>query len=89
MKTHEFLHPAYARSGHAGRGAAPSMQVHENHCMKRAGVAGVRARASGIDRGLADRKLLMELHLKHTVVLECCAKSHLKSAPTNHSIGTH
>ena len=49
MKTHEFLHPAYAPSGHTGRGAAPFMQVHENHCMKRAGVAGVRERATGLN----------------------------------------
>ncbi|MDE8557319.1 hypothetical protein PZO64_13455 [Pantoea vagans] len=30
------------------RAFAYVMQVHENHCIKRAGVAGLRARAEGI-----------------------------------------
>lgn len=32
------------------------MQVHENHCIKRAGVAGLRARGFMFDRGFGPRK---------------------------------
>lgn len=31
---------------------AQVVQVHENHCVKRAGVAGLRARGFGVNRGL-------------------------------------
>ncbi|XIH86276.1 hypothetical protein E7738_18920 [Pantoea sp. SGAir0430] len=48
MKTHESLHSDYPRAGQTGRGPGTFMQVHENRYIKRAGVAGVRARANAL-----------------------------------------
>jgi len=45
MKTHESLAPWNGRIGQQRRGSELIMQVHENRCIKRAGVAGLRVRA--------------------------------------------
>jgi len=45
MKTHESPVPRNGRKGQLRRGAKLIMQVHENRCIKRAGVAGLRLRA--------------------------------------------
>ncbi|MGC0849533.1 hypothetical protein [Pantoea agglomerans] len=45
MKTHEFQAPRSGSKGQQRRGPELIMQVHENRCMKCAGVAGLRARA--------------------------------------------
>jgi len=47
MKAHESLHPAYPGAAHTVRGFKQLMQVHEDRYVKRAGVAGARARATG------------------------------------------
>ncbi|PXW21014.1 hypothetical protein BY447_2692 [Pantoea sp. JKS000250] len=47
MKTHEFQASRNGWKGQLRRGQEPLMQVHENHCMKCAGVAGLRARTKG------------------------------------------
>jgi hypothetical protein len=46
MKTHESQAPNNGISAQQRCGISPIMQVHENHSMKRAGVAGVALRAS-------------------------------------------
>ncbi|TZD51957.1 hypothetical protein E0I59_03845 [Escherichia coli] len=45
MKTHDRLRIVYAEARQNWRAFACLMQVHENHYIKRAGVAGIRARA--------------------------------------------
>jgi hypothetical protein len=52
MKTHESQAPNNGISTQQRRGIHAVMQVHENHSMKRAGVAGVRARAARLDHEL-------------------------------------
>ncbi|ECY1126732.1 hypothetical protein F6538_09525 [Salmonella enterica] len=47
MKTHDRLRIVYAEARQNWRVFACLMQVHENHYIKRAGVAGIRARARG------------------------------------------
>ncbi|HHO9698588.1 TPA: hypothetical protein ACRZGO_001229 [Citrobacter braakii] len=46
MKTHDRLRIVYAEARQNWRAFACLMQVHENHDIKRAGVAGIRARAN-------------------------------------------
>ncbi|WP_172313238.1 hypothetical protein [Citrobacter sp. A316] len=48
MKTHDRLRIVYAEARQNWRAFACFMQVHENHYIKRAGVAGIRARAEAI-----------------------------------------
>jgi len=45
MKTHESPASRNDSKGQQRRGSELIMQVHENRCIKRAGVAGLRARA--------------------------------------------
>jgi len=47
MKMHESRASRNGRKGQQQRGSEQIMQVHENRCIKRAGVAGLRARATG------------------------------------------
>ncbi|UQY43295.1 hypothetical protein [Mixta hanseatica] len=47
MKTHDRLRIVFAEARQNWRAFAYVMQVHENRYIKRAGVAGVRARADG------------------------------------------
>ncbi|ENQ0000234.1 hypothetical protein ACIP0D_001788 [Escherichia albertii] len=49
MKTHDRLRIVYAEARQNWRAFACLMQVHENHYIKRAGVAGIRARADMFD----------------------------------------
>ncbi|HFI6127909.1 MULTISPECIES: hypothetical protein [Enterobacteriaceae] len=44
MKLHDRLRIVFAEAPQNWRAFAYVMQVHENHCIKRAGVAGIRAR---------------------------------------------
>ncbi|EBE5912315.1 hypothetical protein CSY59_03945 [Salmonella enterica] len=46
MKSHDRLRIVFAEARQNWRAFAYVMQVHENHYIKRAGVAGIRARAS-------------------------------------------
>ena len=59
MKTHDFTHWYFHLSDRTRHGREPFMQLHENHYIKRAGVAGVRERAVGLNG--ADRTNLEEL----------------------------
>ncbi|EFN7609035.1 hypothetical protein DWG94_21375 [Escherichia coli] len=45
MKSHDRLRIVFAQIRQNWRAFAHVMHVHENHCIKRAGVAGIRARA--------------------------------------------
>ncbi|TDS70329.1 hypothetical protein C7434_2217 [Pantoea sp. PNA 14-12] len=47
MKSHEFPAPENVSKGQQRCAPEPLMQVHENHYVKCAGVAGLRARAEG------------------------------------------
>ncbi|KTJ23431.1 hypothetical protein ASU87_24470 [Enterobacter roggenkampii] len=47
MKSHDRLRIVFAQARQNWRAFAYVMQVHENHYTKRAGVAGIRARAHG------------------------------------------
>ncbi|HCM7864108.1 TPA: hypothetical protein N3501_001910 [Klebsiella aerogenes] len=49
MKSHDRLRIVFAEARQFWRAFAYVMQVHENHYTKRAGVAGIRARASWFD----------------------------------------
>ncbi|TBR62595.1 hypothetical protein D9735_20795 [Escherichia sp. E1S7] len=44
MNPHDRLRIVFAEAPQNWRAFAYVMQVHENHCIKRAGVAGIRAR---------------------------------------------
>ncbi|EBN7022253.1 hypothetical protein DYD98_09675 [Salmonella enterica] len=46
MKTHDRWRIVFAKACQNWRAFTYVMQVHENHPIKRAGVAGIRARAS-------------------------------------------
>ncbi|MGR7273639.1 hypothetical protein ACU605_08755 [Klebsiella aerogenes] len=48
MKSHDRLRIVFAEARQFWRAFAYVMQVHENHYTKRAGVAGIRARAEAI-----------------------------------------
>ncbi|EFN8149304.1 hypothetical protein C2C67_12825 [Escherichia coli] len=45
MKSHDRLRIVFAQIRQNWRAFAHVMHVHENHCIKRAGVAGIRLRA--------------------------------------------
>ncbi|EGT1555094.1 hypothetical protein I3G13_004423 [Salmonella enterica] len=47
MKSHDRLRIVFAEARQNRRAFAYVMQVHENHYIKRAGVAGIRARGGG------------------------------------------
>ncbi|EAS5423135.1 hypothetical protein BRP34_08255 [Salmonella enterica] len=48
MKSHDRLRIVFAEARQNWRAFAYVMQVHENHYIKRAGVAGIRARVGVI-----------------------------------------
>ncbi|EHL9382961.1 hypothetical protein ACK2NO_001447 [Salmonella enterica subsp. enterica serovar Montevideo] len=52
MKSHDRLRIVFAEARQNWRAFAYVMQVHENHYIKRAGVAGIRARAKPYKYGL-------------------------------------
>ena len=51
MKSHDRLRIVFADARQSWRAFAYVMQVHENHYTKRAGVAGIRARAAALNGG--------------------------------------
>ncbi|EEW1794607.1 hypothetical protein D9D20_08820 [Escherichia coli] len=61
MKSHDRLRIVFADARQSWRAFAYVMQVHENHYTKRAGVAGIRARASKFKLGF---KILVSFLLK-------------------------
>ncbi|HCR1904279.1 TPA: hypothetical protein ACGPMP_003328 [Enterobacter roggenkampii] len=51
MNMHDHLKIVFSIARQFWRAFAYIVQVHENHCVKRAGVAGLRARGFGVNRG--------------------------------------
>ncbi|HEA3673675.1 TPA: hypothetical protein RVT89_003126 [Escherichia coli] len=51
MRSHDSLRIVFAEASQNWRAFAYVMQVHENHYIKWAGVAGIRARGFGVKRG--------------------------------------
>lgn len=51
MNPHDRLRIVLAEARQEWRAFSYVMQVHENHYTKRAGVAGIRARGFGVNRG--------------------------------------
>ncbi|MPQ54020.1 hypothetical protein GBC03_10450 [Citrobacter telavivensis] len=66
MKMHDRLKLFFIEACQNWRAFAYVMQVHENHYIKRAGVAGIRARAGTMD----DRFTCMHDHLENLIVLD-------------------
>ncbi|HGR4957345.1 TPA: hypothetical protein ACLPEC_001911 [Klebsiella aerogenes] len=48
MRSHDRVRIVFAKVRQSRQAFAYVMQVHENRCIKRAGVAGIRARATSI-----------------------------------------
>ncbi|WP_085653580.1 hypothetical protein [Lonsdalea britannica] len=57
MNSHDHLRIVFDEARQNWRAFAYVMQVHENHYIKRAGVAGIRARATGNNLRLQLRTL--------------------------------
>lgn len=57
MNPHDRLRIVLAEARQEWRAFAYVMQAHENHYIKRAGVAGLRARGFMFDRGAGPRRL--------------------------------
>ncbi|MDX6890722.1 hypothetical protein SJZ86_09615 [Klebsiella aerogenes] len=51
MRSHDRVRIVFAKVRQSRQAFAYVMQVHENRCIKRAGVAGIRARATGPNGG--------------------------------------
>ncbi|HED3464850.1 TPA: hypothetical protein R4129_002696 [Enterobacter hormaechei subsp. steigerwaltii] len=51
MKMNDRQRIVYVQARQFWRAFAYIVLVHENHCVKRAGVAGIRARGFGVNRG--------------------------------------
>ncbi|MEQ5171589.1 hypothetical protein [Escherichia coli] len=58
MKLHDRLRIVFAEAPQNWRAFAYVMQVHENHCIKRAGVAGIRLRTVVVRDKLSINMLL-------------------------------
>ncbi|EAS2064544.1 hypothetical protein A2I42_13515 [Salmonella enterica] len=71
MKSHDRLRIVFAEARQNWRDFAYVMQVHENHYTKRAGVAGIRARAQRLTLG---PKSLQAKKLTFIFQLELSAK---------------
>jgi len=71
MKSHDRLRIVFAQARQNWRAFAYVMQVHENHYTKRAGVAGLRARGFGVNRGFGASMLGGHGHFLGLVVRAC------------------
>ncbi|WP_220708732.1 hypothetical protein [Citrobacter freundii] len=71
MKSHDRLRIVFAEARQNRRAFAYVMQVHENHYTKRAGVAGIRARGFGVNRGFGASMLGGHGHFLGLVVRAC------------------
>ena len=71
MNLHDRLRSVLAEARQEWRAFVYVMQVHENHCIKRAGVAGIRARGVGVNRGFGASMLGGHGHFLGLVVRAC------------------
>ncbi|WP_076728372.1 hypothetical protein [Cronobacter sakazakii] len=80
MNPHDRLRIVLAEARQQWRAFAYVMQAHENHYIKRAGVAGLRARGFGVNRGfgasmLGGHGLFLGLVVRACVVVRRCVSS--------------
>ncbi|XLC98166.1 hypothetical protein ACFH2Y_05450 [Enterobacter hormaechei] len=71
MNPHDRLRIVFAEARQEWRAFAYVMQVHENHYTKRAGVAGLRARGFGVNRGFCASMSGRHGHFLGLVVRVC------------------
>ena len=71
MNPHDRLRIVFAEARQEWRAFAYVMQVHENHYTKRAGVAGLRARGFGVNRGFGPSMSGGHGHFLGLVVRAC------------------
>ncbi|HHT1636318.1 TPA: hypothetical protein ACTYKL_003011 [Klebsiella pneumoniae] len=71
MKMNDRKRIVFAQARQFWRAFAYIVQVHENHCVKRAGVAGLRARGFGVNRGFGASMLGGHGHFLGLVVRAC------------------
>ncbi|WP_032948021.1 hypothetical protein [Citrobacter sp. KTE30] len=71
MKMNDRKRIVFAQARQFWRAFAYAMQVHENHYTKRAGVAGIRARGFGVNRGFGASMLGGHGHFLGLVVRAC------------------
>ncbi|EFC4414590.1 hypothetical protein FDQ57_09190 [Escherichia coli] len=79
MKSHDRLRIVFAQIRQNWRAFAHVMHVHENHCIKRAGVAGIRARA-GVNDQVASQHQLSMIFSDESYLEYLCYKTVLKDA---------
>ncbi|HCB3811150.1 TPA: hypothetical protein MYV98_004341 [Escherichia coli] len=80
MKSHDRLRIVFAEARQNWRAFAYVMRVHENHYTKRAGVAGLRARGFGVNRGFGASMLGGHGHFLGLVVRACVVVSRCVSS---------
>ncbi|EMC9795325.1 hypothetical protein VO459_004279 [Enterobacter kobei] len=71
MNPHDRFRIVFAEARQNWRAFAYVMQVHENQCVKRAGVAGLRARGFGVNRGFGASMFGVHGHFWGLVVRAC------------------
>ncbi|MDA4819258.1 hypothetical protein, partial [Enterobacter hormaechei] len=71
MNPHDRLRIVLAEARQEWRAFSYVMQAHENHYIKRAGVAGLRARGFGVNRGFGASMLAGHGHFLGLVVRAC------------------
>lgn len=71
MNSHDRLRIVLGKVRQRWRANAQVLQVHENHCVKRVGVAGLRARGFGVNRGFGASMLGGHGHFLGLVVRAC------------------
>ncbi|HHH4117676.1 hypothetical protein [Enterobacter hormaechei] len=71
MNLHDRLRIVLVEAHQFWRAFAYIVQVHENHCVKQAGVAGLRARGFGVNRGFGASMLGGHGHFLGLVVRAC------------------
>ncbi|TGW73056.1 hypothetical protein E5P08_20360 [Escherichia coli] len=79
MNPHDRLRIVLAEARQEWRAFAYVMQAHENHYIKRAGVAGIRARA-GINDQVASQHQLSMIFSDESYLEYLCYKTVLKDA---------
>ncbi|MGY9372047.1 hypothetical protein [Citrobacter pasteurii] len=80
MKMNDRKRIVFAQSRQFWRAFTYVMQVHENHYTKRAGVAGIRARGFGVNRGFGasmsgEHGHFLGLVVRACVVMRRCVSS--------------
>ncbi|HAS1745541.1 hypothetical protein ASV31_05795 [Enterobacter hormaechei subsp. hoffmannii] len=71
MKSHDLSRIVFAQAPHNWRAFPLFMLMHENYYIKRAGVAGIRARGFGVNRGFGPSMSGGHGHFLGLVVRAC------------------